>query len=236
MDAAAQYRIHKAMLQALQYGREDKYWVLKGFHTTRLKEFFDAYPDASLVWLHRDPVMVAASSTMMMSDIMEGIVGKIDLVAEAKMHLERVRWSVGNTMSNPLTDDPRIHHVRYKDFVADPIATIRYYEFAGREYGERQEAAMREYLANNKGDRHGKFHYSTQVLVDAGYDIDELNEIPPVPRALRCAGRGGEVSATSILPTREWQRAALTEGLLGAAQAPPPPSAVPSPDGGGTGA
>jgi len=175
-DPVAQYRIHKAMLQAFQYGREKKYWVLKGFHTTRLEAFFDAYPDATLVWLHRDPVMVAASSTMMMSDIMEGIIGKIDLVMEAKMHLERVRWSIGNTMSHPMVDDPRIHHVLYRDFVADPIATIRgYYEFAGRPFGERQEAAMRDYLANNKGDRHGKFHYSTRVLTDAGYDLAELN-------------------------------------------------------------
>ncbi|MCB2078021.1 MAG: sulfotransferase [Novosphingobium sp.] len=176
-DAVAQYRIHKAMLQAFQYKRDNKYWVLKGFHTFRLKEFFDAYPDASLVWLHRDPVMVAASSTMMMSDIMEGIVGKIDLVAEAKMHVERVRMSIANTMSNPFTDDSRIHHVLYKDFVSDRIGTIRgYYTFAGRDFGERQETAMRDYLANNKGDRHGKFQYSTQVLIDAGYDIDELNE------------------------------------------------------------
>ncbi|GGB92690.1 sulfotransferase family protein [Novosphingobium endophyticum] len=176
-DPAAQYRIHKAMLQAFQYKREKKYWVLKGFHTTRLKEFFGTYPDATLVWLHRDPVMVAASSTMMMADIMEGIVGKIDLVKEAKMHLERTRWSIGNTMSNPMVDDPRIHHVLYRDFVADPVGTVRgYYEFAGRPFGERQEAAMRDYLANNKGDRHGKFHYSTRVLTDAGYDIDELND------------------------------------------------------------
>lgn len=176
-DPVAQYRIHKAMLQAFQYGRDKKYWVLKGFHTTRLKEFFHAYPDASLVWLHRDPVMVAASSTMMMKDIMEGIVGEIDLVAEARMHLERVRWSVGETMKSAFTDDKRIHHVRYRDFVADPVGTIRgYYEFAGRDFGERQEAAMRDYLANNKADRHGKFHYSTKVLTDAGYDLDELNE------------------------------------------------------------
>lgn len=175
-DPPAQYRIHKAMLQAFQYGREPKYWVLKGFHTTRLDAFFDTYPDATLVWLHRDPVMVAASSTMMMSDIMEGIVGKIDLVNEAKMHLERVRWSIGNTMTNPLTDDPRILHVRYADFVKDPVGTVRsYYAFAERPFGERQEAAMRDYLANNRGDRHGKFHYSSQVLTDAGYDLDALN-------------------------------------------------------------
>ena len=40
-DAAAQYRIHKAMLQQFQYHRPRKYWVLKGFHGFRLKEFFD---------------------------------------------------------------------------------------------------------------------------------------------------------------------------------------------------
>ncbi|WP_159977422.1 MULTISPECIES: sulfotransferase [unclassified Novosphingobium] len=175
-DPAAQYRIHKAMLQAFQYGREKKYWVLKGFHTARLEAFFDAYPDATLVWLHRDPVMVAASSTMMMSDIMEGIVGPIDLVKEAQMHLERVRWSIGNTMSGSLVDDPRIHHVLYSDFVADPIGTVRgYYAFAGREFTAQAEAAMRAYLAANRGDRHGKFQYSTQVLIDAGYDIEALN-------------------------------------------------------------
>ena len=85
--------------------------------------------------------------------------------------------SIANTMSNPLINDPRILHVRYKDFVGDPIATIRgYYEFTGRELTPQAEAAMRDYLANNKGDRHGKFEYSTKLLTDAGYDIDELNE------------------------------------------------------------
>jgi hypothetical protein len=175
-DAAAQYRIHKAMLQAFQYRRPDKYWVLKGFHTMRLGAFFDAYPDATLVWLHRDPVMVAASSTMMMADIMDGIVGPIDLIQEARMHLERVRMSNRVTMSDPLVHDPRIHHVLYRDFVSDPIATLRgYYRFAGRDFTPRAEAAMRDYLATNKGDRHGKFHYSTQVLVDAGYDLAALD-------------------------------------------------------------
>ena len=176
-DSAAQNRIHKMMLQALQYQREKKHWVLKGFHGFRLKELFETYPDATLVWLHRDPVQVAASSTAMMRDIMEGIVGKIDLVAEAKMHLDRVRMSIANTMANPLVSDPRVHHVRYKDFVADPVGTVRgYYEFARRDFTPHAEAAMRDYLANNNGDRHGKFEYSTKLLTDAGYDIDALNE------------------------------------------------------------
>ncbi|MDB5724933.1 MAG: sulfotransferase [Novosphingobium sp.] len=176
-DSAAQNRIHKMMLQALQYKRPRKFWVLKGFHGFRLKEFFETYPDATLVYLHRDPVQVAASSTMMMSDIMEGIVGKIDLVKEARMHVERVRASIANTMTNPLIFDSRIHHIRYQDFVRDPIEALRgYYYFAGRDITPEAEAAMRAYLANNKPDRHGKFKYSSQVLTDAGYDLAELNE------------------------------------------------------------
>jgi hypothetical protein len=176
-DSAAQNRLHKMMLQALQYRRPAKYWVCKGFHGLRLQAFFETYPDATLVYLHRDPVQVAASSTMMMADIMHGIVGEIDLVEEARMHVERLRTSIANTMTNPLVDDARIHHVRYQDFVRDPVETLRgYYYFAGRDLTPRAEAAMRAYLAANKGDRHGKFAYSSRVLTQAGYDLDALNE------------------------------------------------------------
>ena len=71
---------------------------------------------------------------MMMADIAEGIVGPVDLHALAKLHLELTRAGVANTMSNPMVDDPRILHVRYTDFIADQVATVRrYYAFAGRE-------------------------------------------------------------------------------------------------------
>ncbi|MEM6106561.1 sulfotransferase [Mycobacterium sp. 050272] len=175
-DASAQYRLHKAMLQQLQYNRPRKYWVLKGFHGFRLQEMFEAYPDATLVWLHRDPVQVAASRTMMMADIAEGMVGPVDLHALAKMHLELTRAGVANTMTNPMVDDPRIQHIRYTDFIADQVATVRrYYAFAGRRVTPEAESAMRDYLANNRGDRYGKFRYSTALLKDIGEDLDALH-------------------------------------------------------------
>jgi hypothetical protein len=176
-DATAQYRLHKAMLQQLQYDRPRKYWVLKGFHGFRLGEMFEAYPDATLVWLHRDPVQVAASRTMMMADIAADTVGTVDLHALSKMHLELTRAGVANTMSNPMVDDPRILHIRYSDFVTDQVETVRrYYEFSGRELTSAAESAMRSYLADNRGDRHGKFRYSTQLLVDIGENLDALHE------------------------------------------------------------
>lgn len=176
-DPSAQYRIHNAMLQQLQFRRPARHWVLKGFHGFRLKEFFEAYPDATLLWLHRDPVQVAASRAMMMADIGEGIVGPVDLQAAAKMHLQLTRESIANTMTNPMVDDPRILHVRYTDFVADQVDMVRrYYEFAGRQLTVDAEAAMRAYLAANPGDRHGKFRYSTSLLTDIGEDLCALHD------------------------------------------------------------
>jgi hypothetical protein len=178
-DPAAQYRLHKAMLQQFQYNRPRKYWVLKGFHGFRLKELFDAYPDANLLWLHRDPVQVAASRTMMMADILDGLVGQVgpvDLTVEAKKHLEMTRASIANTMTNPMVDDPRILHIPYTDFVADPVATAgRYYAFCGRSLTAEAAASMREYLAHNRGDRYGKFRYSTSLLTDIGEHLEDLH-------------------------------------------------------------
>src|SRR5579864_5055757 len=71
----AQYRIHKMMLQQFQYRRPKKYWVLKGFHGRRLREFFDTYPDANIVWIHRDPVQSVASGLQMNADLYDGLVG-----------------------------------------------------------------------------------------------------------------------------------------------------------------
>jgi len=175
-DSAAQYRLHKAMLQQFQFGRPRKYWVLKGFHGSRLREFFDTYPDANLLWLHRDPVQVAASRTMMMADILDGIVGPIDLAVETKKHLEMTRASIANTMTNPMVSDPRILHIPYADFIADPVATVgRYYAFCGRALTTDAEASMRDYLAHNRGDRYGKFRYSTSLLTDIGENLEDLH-------------------------------------------------------------
>jgi hypothetical protein len=176
-DDDAQYRIHKMMLQQLQYKLPKKRWVLKGFHGHRLKALFEAYPGAKIVWLHRDPVQVAASFTMMVHHIYDGLL-EVDMEETARMGVERLRANVSNTLSNPMLSDPRIYHLQYLDFVRDPIGAVRgYYAFCDRELTPAGEAAMRDYLRNNPGDRHGKFHYSTKVLTDVGEDLEELHTI-----------------------------------------------------------
>lgn len=173
-DPPAQYRIHKMMLQHCQYGRPKKRWALKGFHGPRLQAFFDAYPDARLIWTHRDPVQVTASRIGMAIALTKAFSkGEVDEAALAKIHLGATRAGIQDTLANPLVDDPRIHHVRYRDFIGDPVGTIAgFYEFAGFSMTAQAEQAMRAYLANNKGNRYGKFEYSAAAI---GEDIDALN-------------------------------------------------------------
>jgi hypothetical protein len=172
MDPRAQYRLHKMMLQQCQYGRPKKYWVLKGFHGTRLQALFETYPDARIIWVHRDPVQVIASRIVLTGELVEALSGHVDWKEQARVHLAASRAGFQATLGNPLVNDPRIHHVRYPDFTADPVGTIRgFYEKCSVPFTPDTENAMRNYLKNNKADRYGKFRYSTDVI---GADIAAL--------------------------------------------------------------
>jgi len=173
-DPHAQYRLHKMMLQACQYARPKRYWVLKGFHSTRLEALLQTYPDAHLIWVHRYPVQAIASRIKLVADLTEGLAGHVDIEALAPIHLAAGRASMDATLNNPFLDDPRIHHVRYPDFIADPVGVIRgFYETAGVPFTPEAETAMRGYLRDNKADRYGKFDYSADLI---GEDVETLHE------------------------------------------------------------
>jgi hypothetical protein len=172
-DARAQYRLHKMMLQQCQFGRPNKYWVLKGFHATRLPALFETYPDARIIWIHRDPVQCIASRIVLTGELVEALSGHVDWDQQARLHLAASRAGFQATLNNPMVSDPRIHHVRYPDFIADPVGTIAaFYGKCGVPFGSDTEAAMRGYLRTNKADRYGKFRYSTDVI---GADIEALH-------------------------------------------------------------
>jgi hypothetical protein len=173
MDPRTQYRLHKMMLQQCQYATPKKYWVLKGFHGTRLQALFETYPDARIIWVHRDPVQCIASRIVLTGELVEALSGHVDWKEQARIHLAASRAGFQATLSNPLVNDPRIHHVRYPDFTADPVGTIRgFYEKCGVPFGPDTENAMRAYLRINKADRYGKFRYSTDVI---GADLAALH-------------------------------------------------------------
>lgn len=173
-DHAVQYGIHRMVLQHTQHGRPARRWALKGWHTRRLAALFATYPDASLIWVHRDPVQVIASQITAFGQINECLAGHLDWDAWAQSQLDSSRQTILANLTDPLVDDPRIHHVRYPDFAADPVGTIRaFYERIDQPFTEETDTAMRTWLAENPGDRHGTFTYSTELLPEPVADLDE---------------------------------------------------------------
>ena len=75
--------------------------------------------------------------------------------------IQSIRGGYDYILSQPWVDDPRVIHVRFKDFVQDQVGTIRgIYERAGLPFSPQHEQGIQRWLAANKVDRHGKFTYS----------------------------------------------------------------------------
>ena len=61
-DMVPAYRMHKRMLQLLQGAAAPTPWALKSpVHATRLAALFAVYPDARVIYTHRDPVKTVPS-------------------------------------------------------------------------------------------------------------------------------------------------------------------------------
>lgn len=65
-DAGADWRFVKQALQVLSYKQPQRRWVLKHpGNLYHLPEIFEVFPDAQVVWTHRDPVTVFGSMCSM---------------------------------------------------------------------------------------------------------------------------------------------------------------------------
>ena len=173
-DDRRQFEIHRMMLQHLQYGQPSRRWVLKGTsHQQRLAALLATYPDAVFVWIHRDPLVALASRFELQAQVFEGIAGRLDRDGFAAATVASGIANFTRAAEDPLAADPRIHHVLYRDFTADPIAAVRsVYERAGLDVTAEFEGSMRGWMAENPSNRYGRFEYSVAAL---GVDVDELD-------------------------------------------------------------
>ncbi|MCC3761657.1 sulfotransferase [Glycomyces sp. TRM65418] len=81
-DYTADYRYLKQALQVLQHGRPRRRWILRApAHLWNLGALVQAFPDAQIVWTHRDPAAALASLCSMNETAMSMNTSEIDLHA-----------------------------------------------------------------------------------------------------------------------------------------------------------
>lgn len=186
-DPAGGYAFHAQMLKTLQWKRDFGHWVIKGTrHQSYLKQLFEVYPDAICVYAHRDPNETVGSVLRSAELFIEGYEGSCDRKALAEHTPAGIAAIYDSVVDDPMMDDPRVIHVRFRDFMADHVGTIRaIYAQAGLEFTPGFEANIRAWLADpaNKSDRYGKFRYT---LEEYGVDAKALE-----PRFARYVERFG---------------------------------------------
>jgi hypothetical protein len=172
-DMTSTYQYHKRFLQLLQADAPG-HWNLKmPSHGLWLETLLKIYPDAQLVWAHRDPFTATSSFCSILSMAHRGYTGKIDYEwlgedcsYQAVLHLDRImdtREKLGHD---------RIVDLHYADVTRDPMGAIRkLYADLGDTLSAEAEAAMLAWLAENPQGKFGKHEYA---LDQYGLSVENL--------------------------------------------------------------
>jgi hypothetical protein len=175
-DHHSAYDYHRLVLQLLQSGGVRGRWSLKSpHHVMRLDALTAVYPDARLVVMHRDPVVLSASVCSLITTL-TGTFSDADHRAYIAEHwTEMLAASVDglNTFRDANPDVP-IVDVHYADLARDPLATMqRVYESFGDELVGPAHDAMRAHVESHPKGRFGHHGYD---LTEFGLDGEALAE------------------------------------------------------------
>ena len=162
-DTVAALKFHKKMLQQFQWQLPVKRWVGKGIlHQYVMPSLLEVFPDAVCFWMHRPPEQYIASLLELLERQYKPFNGDLYAV-DAKDMVAQLHAGMESFMAQPAIDDPRVNHIRFADFVKDPVAVIApIYEQNGIEFTAEFERRIKNRITDPayRADRHGKFDYS----------------------------------------------------------------------------
>jgi hypothetical protein len=172
------YRTHKRLLQQFQWKGPQGRWVIKSpHHLFDLPGLVDAYPDAGLIWTHRDPVATLSSLSSFIAGLQAAVgqggdkhaVGRsvVDMWSTAMARATQAR------LDNPALE-ARIIDIAHRDMVHDPIGSVRrIYDRFGLPFPPDLEQRITTFLAENPAAaRMGKHKHSPEEF---GIDPDEVH-------------------------------------------------------------
>jgi hypothetical protein len=175
-DQRSAYQYHRSALQVLQSGGVRGRWTLKSpHHAIALEALAAIYPDARLVMLHRDPVVLCASVCSLITTL-SGTFSDADHRAYVAQH-----WPMMLEESVTRSDAFRAAHpehpifdVHYADLVQDPVGTVAgIYAASGAALEGDARAAISEYVDSHPKGKFGTHGYD---LAEYGLDAGELAE------------------------------------------------------------
>lgn len=141
------YRFHRRFLQHLDADLPGRRWILKSpDHVFALDDIRRVYPDARLVFIHRDPVRVLASVARLTEVLRRPFARSVDRVEVGRD--VSASWVDGaQRMSALSARDDSVLHLHYQQIIRSPLDAVRaVYVHCNLVLTDEAEAHMRRWL------------------------------------------------------------------------------------------
>jgi hypothetical protein len=165
-DWSPVYDFHRRQLQHLQSRHQRERWVLKTpAHMWGLEHLLSTYPDARIVFTHRDPVDSMTSYASLTSLVRTMGSDEVDRLEIARDWTARMRRAVEHALEVREEEHPDaiFYDMHFSDFVADQFGVVRkIYEALGLPMSEKAAARMRAFVEQNPKGKHGAHRYTPE--------------------------------------------------------------------------
>jgi Sulfotransferase family len=161
-DMSSAYVYQRMVLQVLQSHAPGTWSLKMPSHAVHIETLLATYPDARIVWAHRDPFKSTASFLRLNYLSRAATGADIDV----SLTVANVLRQLSEHIDRPLAarrriGDDRFFDLHYADLMRDPISVMRsLYDWAGDGFTASTERAMRDWLDTHPQDRHGAAPYS----------------------------------------------------------------------------
>jgi hypothetical protein len=175
-DMTPAYAQHRLALQTLQSRQPTERWILKTpNHLWHLEALLAAYPDARIVWTHRDPGPVITSLASLANAGQRPLTSRADPRPTAEEWKRKCAFALGSAVAfDEKAPEGWCQHLHYDALMSDPLATVRdlYHQF-GSEVSDLHARRMETFLAHRPKDAFGRHHYDP---ADFGWTYPGLAE------------------------------------------------------------
>jgi Sulfotransferase family len=175
-DFAPVYDLHRRQLQHLGWRKPGERWVLKtGAHLWGLEHLLATYPDARIVFTHRDPVKSMTSYASLTTLVRSRGSDEVDPFEIADDWTRRLQAKVAHALEVRRTHDypdALFYDMHFGDFVADQFAEIsKIYDAFDLPMTAAGEAGMKQYIAEHPKGVDGIHRYEPE---EYGVDPDAV--------------------------------------------------------------
>lgn len=173
-DQTPHYEHLRTQLQALQFLRGGRRWLLKSpQHLEQLPVLEAVFPGLTVVVTHRDPVPVTLSMLAMLTYTARMHRSPVPVEQIAADWVDRLEVMLAAVVRDrDVVAAERSLDVRFDAFMADDVATAaRVYEVAGEPLTGEAEQRMADYLAGHSRGRLGRIATSPEMF---GLDESDL--------------------------------------------------------------